>query len=113
MPFLFAVLFHGVYNYFELFRDDFRQYFAYVVVLIALFECKIQYADLKSKFEELSLVNTDNIIKGEANKMNEEKKSFWKRIIQDNRVSVTFDLYECGLVFFDDRPKNHYKLLLR
>ena len=42
-----------------------------------------------------------------------EKKSFWKRIIQDNRVSVTFDLYECGLVFFDDRPKNHYKLLLR
>ena len=29
-----------------------------------------------------------------------EKKSFWKRFIQDNRVSVTFDLYECGLVFF-------------
>lgn len=42
-----------------------------------------------------------------------EKSSIWKRIIQDNRVSVTFDLYECGLVFFDDRPKNHYKLLLR
>ena len=79
LPFLFAVLFHGVYNYFELFKDDFRQYFAYVVVLIALFECRIQYANLKSKFEELSLVETDKSIKGDVIKMSEEKKSFWSK----------------------------------
>ena len=79
LPFLFAVLFHGVYNYFELFGDDFRQYFAYVVVLIALFECRIQYANLKSKFEELSLVETDKSIKGDVIKMSEEKKSFWSK----------------------------------
>lgn len=80
LPFLFAVLFHGVYNYFELFRDDFRQYFAYVVVLIALFECRIQYASLKSNFEELSLVEADKSIKGDADKMGEEKKSLFSKL---------------------------------
>ncbi len=80
LPFLFAVLFHGVYNYFEHFKDDFRQYFAFVVVLIALFECKIQYSNLKSKFEELSLVDTDKSIKGDVDKMSEEKKSFWTKV---------------------------------
>ena len=80
LPFLFAVLFHGVYNYFEHFGDDFRQYFAYVVVIIALFECRIQYANMKSKFEELSLVETDKSLKGDVNKMSEEKKSFWGKL---------------------------------
>ena len=46
-PFIFAVLFHGVYNYFADF-SDFRHYFAYVVILIAAVECKLRYEVLKA-----------------------------------------------------------------
>lgn len=74
---------------------------------------------LVDEFDELQIkkligsAKKDSLLIIEHIYTSKEKKSFWKRIIQDNRVSVTFDLYECGLVFFDDRPKNHYKLLLR
>ena len=36
---------------------------------------------------------------------------YWHRIEQDARTSVTFDLYYCGIVFFDkSRYKHNYKI---
>lgn len=36
---------------------------------------------------------------------------FWKEIEQDARTGVTFDLYYCGIVFFDTkRHKKNYKV---
>lgn len=33
----------------------------------------------------------------------------WKKILADQRVTVAFDLYYCGIVFFDSRrTKQHY-----
>ena len=33
----------------------------------------------------------------------------WRAIVQDERVGVTFDLYYCGIIFFDNkRYKQHY-----
>lgn len=33
----------------------------------------------------------------------------WRRLRQDERVGVTFDLYDLGILFFDhSRPKQHY-----
>lgn len=35
----------------------------------------------------------------------------WRALLADNRVKVTFDLYYCGIVFFDKkRYKKHYKI---
>jgi len=35
----------------------------------------------------------------------------WHHIVRDERVGTTFDLYYCGIVFFDqDRYKHHYKI---
>lgn len=37
----------------------------------------------------------------------------WKTICTDNRTGVTFDLYDCGIVFFDlNMYKQHYKVNL-
>ena len=37
----------------------------------------------------------------------------WKKICADNRTGVTFDLYDCGIVFFDlNMYKQHYKVNL-
>ena len=40
---------------------------------------------------------------------NRSTRRFWKEIQKDSRVGVTFDLYYCGLLFFDKKMyKQHY-----
>ncbi len=69
-PFVFAVLFHGVYNYFAGI-PDFRHYFAFAVIVIAVLECRLRYAFLKDDIEKLSVIKFDSNIeeKGENLKM--------------------------------------------
>ncbi len=39
------------------------------------------------------------------------KLAWWKAVIADDRVGMTFDLYDMGVVFFDlSRPKQHFKI---
>ncbi|MDR0745355.1 MAG: hypothetical protein LBF17_02525 [Mediterranea sp.] len=36
-------------------------------------------------------------------------KAFWKQVITDERVGITFDLYDLGILFFDkSKIKQHY-----
>jgi hypothetical protein len=38
---------------------------------------------------------------------------FWKRLVKDSRTFVSFDLYYCGVVFFDKKMyKRNYKVNL-
>ncbi len=34
-------------------------------------------------------------------------RALWRNILADNRTSVTFDLYYCGIVFFDTKRHKH------
>ena len=67
--------------------------------------------ELFTKLAQLYTENTLIII--EKIYCTPQMTSFWNQVKLDSRISVTFDLYKCGLVFFDRRPKKHYKLLLR
>ena len=41
-------------------------------------------------------------------------RALWRKVIRDNRVGVTFDLYDCGVAFFNLKMnKNNYKLMLK
>ena len=60
-------------------------------------ESRNQILDIAS--DKMMLVVTD-IYK------NDEKKSLWRTMIEDKRCGITFDLYYCGVVFFD---KSKYK----
>ena len=65
----------------------------------AVFEKAVQVADAQS------LVVVEQI------KRNRETKEFWKSIVRDPRCITTFDLYYCGIIFFDKkRYKENYKV---
>lgn len=37
-------------------------------------------------------------------------KPLWKQLLQTDKVSVSFDLFYCGILFFDNRIKQNYKI---
>lgn len=39
---------------------------------------------------------------------NSKIRALWKDMQNDEHTSVTFDLYDCGIIFFDNRIKQHY-----
>ena len=58
--------------------------------------------------------NIDHILIIEG--IHKTKKAYinWKEIIKDETVRVSFDLYDCGVLFFDEKMyKRNYKAMLR
>lgn len=54
----------------------------------------------------VSLANASTMIIVEQIKRDKESRTFWKSIVDDARCISTFDLYYCGIIFFD---KKRYK----
>lgn len=54
----------------------------------------------------VSLANASTMIIVEQIKRDKESRTFWKLIVDDPRCITTFDLYYCGIIFFD---KKRYK----
>ena len=45
---------------------------------------------------------------------NAKSYALWKALILSSKVVVSFDLYDCGVLFFDGKmPKFNYKVMLR
>ena len=64
--------------------------------------------ELCAMFDYKIFVDTDA---DERIHRNGETRRSWARILQDKRVRVSFDLYYCGLLFFDKKKyKQHYKI---
>lgn len=64
----------------------------------------------KEVFEQaLPYVNNSSCIIVGNLYQSEEKKTWWNQVKEDDRVHLTFDLYDVGLVFFDKkRIKQNY-----
>ena len=63
--------------------------------------------DYRQVFEKaVSLANASTMIIVEQIKRDKESRTFWKLIVDDPRCITTFDLYYCGIIFFD---KKRYK----
>lgn len=59
------------------------------------------YEPLCERLLEMSMSYSVLILEG----IHQDKTTlaFWREIIKDYRVGVTFDLYDCGLLFFDQK----------
>ncbi|PIK18922.1 hypothetical protein CTI16_07535 [Prevotella intermedia] len=64
--------------------------------------CQAFYKRLRTIINAESFVIVDDI------KRNAETRAFWQQIVDDERVSFSFDLYHIGIAFFDKRPKQNY-----
>lgn len=63
--------------------------------------------DYRQVFEKaVTLANASTMIIVEQIKRDKESRTFWKSIVDDPRCITTFDLYYCGIIFFD---KKRYK----
>jgi hypothetical protein len=54
----------------------------------------------------LDALDEQSMLVFESINENKETKQFWRELVDDSRTGVTFDLYYCGIIFFD---KKRYK----
>ena len=47
----------------------------------------------------LNNLSSDSVLVLGGIKKDKDTNLFWKKLIKDSRVGVTFDLYYCGIVF--------------
>ncbi len=72
----------------------------YVELACVRVEQSLAYEELLGKCDECSILVVEGIYRS---------KDIWLRMIDDERVGTTFDLYYCGILFFDKkRYKHHY-----
>jgi hypothetical protein len=56
---------------------------------------------------------TDRVYVIENIHANADTYALWVDLIKENKVVVSFDLYDCGVVFLDGKmPKINYKVML-
>lgn len=62
----------------------------------------------------LNLMSVDSVLIVENIHKDIRSYNFWKSIVYDHRTGLTFDLYDCGVVFFDlKKDKRNYRVMLR
>lgn len=66
--------------------------------------------DYRSFYEQLvGHVDSRSVLVIEDISRDKSCKAFWREVCADSRTGVTFDLYYCGIVFFNkQRYKQHY-----
>src|SRR3712207_2855216 len=64
--------------------------------------------------QALPLMGSGSAIIAEGIYRDEASQAWWQRLVESAYVGVSFDLYDCGVLFFDTRKfKQNYKINLR
>ena len=66
----------------------------------------VETADEARRLSETSHSKTMLVVEGIGH--DAPAADIWRQLTADSRVSVTFDLYYCGIAFFDSRYKQDY-----
>lgn len=69
------------------------------VIDVARVSLKGNYREVVDKL--MNHVDRKSLLILQRIKKNKETERFWKEVISDDRAGVSFDLYYCGIVFFD------------
>lgn len=71
---------------------------------------RINLKDVHREFSPCFIDNIpdDSIMILEGIKGSHAAREIWKSMMNDSRTGVTFDLYYCGILFFDKRIKQNY-----
>ena len=80
--------------------------------LPVLFILNIDYfKDIKSRNRIFSFASDKTLLVVTDIHTSKETKSLWKSIVDDKLSVVTYDLYDCGIVFFDkSKYKQNFKI---
>ena len=67
-------------------------------------KCCVAHIPLTNNYQDsvdcvLNNLSSDSVLVLEGIKKDKDTNLFWKKLIKDSRVGVTFDLYYCGIVF--------------
>jgi len=67
-------------------------------------KCCVAHIPLRNNYQDsvdcvLNNLSSDSVLVLEGIKKDKDTNLFWKKLIKDSRVGVTFDLYYCGIVF--------------
>lgn len=68
-------------------------------------ECRLLFEQVVSVADENTLLILEGIY------CDKQAKAFWRSVQQDERVGLTFDLYDAGIVFFDKKRYKHNYLI--
>ena len=74
------------------------------VIDVARISLKGNYREVVDKF--MNFTDRKSLFIIQRIKKNKATENYWKELIDDPRTGVTFDLYYCGIIFFD---RNIYK----
>jgi hypothetical protein len=70
------------------------------------------FGDYEKVYDHLAkIANNNSILIIENIKRDKITRCFWKQVVEDSRTFVTYDLYYCGVIFFDsNKCKCNYKV---
>lgn len=68
-----------------------------------------QHVDASECVRLLSIASPDSLLIVEGIHLDKQAKDLWLQIVENDQTAVTYDLYDCGLVFFDKQKfKTNY-----
>jgi len=96
----------------EMLSDKYRKYWLagchYIHFTEQLAKVELARVDIEDYKSLLCLCDDSSVLVVEGINRN---RDLWQSLLKDDRIGITFDLYYCGIVFFDNRRYKHHYII--